>query len=128
MNGCNRELMVFDGIESAYTFVAELPEGVESKEDVQTELQRNEHFANPPRRVAGLQLVLNRLALSTRGAPQKPVIISNDEVLPYPWSRKRALSSKLNTHPSNAGAEVVSMPWYVRTFPAFSQSPRRAGA
>ena len=119
MNGFNRELMVFDSIESAYTFVAGLPEN---------DLQREEYSANQPLRVAGLQLVLNRLVLSTRDAPQKPITISNDEILPFPWSRKRALSSKLNSHPSNAGPVVIPIPWYVRTFPGFSQSRRRDGA
>ena len=126
MNAFNRELMVFDSIENAYNFVARASEG-ESKQDVQSDFQREEHSLDEPPRVSGLRLVLNILRMSTRGAPQNPVItITNDDALPFPWSRQRAFSSKLNIHPTNAEATGVPVPWYVRTSPAFSQSHRRA--
>jgi len=47
-----------------------------------------------------------------------------ETVLPFGWSRKRALSSRHGAHPSNGVGTAVPAPWYVRSSPPFSLAAR----
>ena len=147
--GLDYERLVLDSIESAYSFVAKLADAVaESKRDIEIDLQR-EAGSDFSRRVDALRLVLHnlkklethlniglrvlndlrslrRLLFEERNTNTTDVVrkvwnpFNNDEiVLPFGWSRRRALSSIHQHHP-NGGAHAFPTPWYVRTTPQFS--------
>jgi hypothetical protein len=149
--GFNHDLIVFDNIESAYNFLVKLADAVlESKLDIESDLQKQSD-SNFPRHMDALRLVLSnlerlethvkrgrrvlndlrslrRLLFEERSASTSDVVrkgwspFEEDEtVLPFGWSRKRALSSRHDADPSNGAGTTVLAPWYVRTSPPFSQ-------